>query len=98
MTFIIGMILISSLWLGVYSGDFFKSRNKCDHEYEEIDTITKPYIDEVGKVRLYKSLILYCPKCNKEKKVNKDDYYRKLKKEKLRENYKRRNSGLNEKS
>ena len=54
----------------------FINKKKCNHSYHIIDT---------EEYNFNQYLILYCPKCNKEKCVNSVKYQREQSKSRLRE-------------
>lgn len=61
---------------------FFKKfiqKRRCEHEYQKIDT------DVSLQCVMY--YILYCPKCDKEKRVNAEKYDREQTKKQLRKDY-----------
>lgn len=59
---------------------------KCEHDYHIMKTIYDSYYDD-GFARKWRRYILYCPKCDKEKRVDADEYDLKLEKVKLRQGY-----------
>ena len=63
------------------------SRLRCNHDYKTIDTKYFTYVDE-NIVRLHREYVLYCPKCDKEKRVDADEYDLKLEKQLIKRNYK----------
>lgn len=47
--------------------------NSCEHNYRILKSFTEPYHD--GSMwKVYRGYILYCPKCDREKRVNADKY------------------------
>jgi len=70
---------------------FFKSllkKLKCEHDYRNIDTDYRVYANhDSGRYEMATYYILYCPKCNREKRVNAEKYDRNLVKKKLRKQY-----------
>jgi len=70
---------------------FFKKfiqKCKCEHEYRNIDTDYHVYPNyETRQIDMTIYYILYCPKCDKEKRVNAEKYDRGLTKKRLRKDY-----------
>lgn len=65
--------------------------NRCDHEYKKIDTEIRTFPNhESGRYESVMYYILYCPLCDKEKKVNAVRYDRQLEKERLKGRYGRK--------
>lgn len=66
--------------------DLFK---KCEHDYRKIDTDIRVYPNyDTQRYESTKYYILYCPKCNREKRVDAERYERELTKERIRKQYK----------
>lgn len=47
---------------------------RCKHEYGIIDSYNDYYTDDYGRNHYYLMHILFCPKCNKEKHVDAQEY------------------------
>lgn len=47
---------------------------RCEHDFKNIDTLSSRYVNEYGLQEIYKRYVLYCPKCDKTKKVDADKY------------------------
>lgn len=48
--------------------------NKCEHDFKIIDTTFDNYVDDYGVLRSWKRYVLYCPKCDKEKRIDAKRY------------------------
>jgi len=60
---------------------------KCEHSYQKIDTEYKVYPNfNTRQYEVAEYYILYCPKCNREKRVDATKYDREKQKERLRKN------------
>lgn len=67
----------------------------CEHDFQIIDTTYDIYYDSsAGKHKNWKRYILYCPKCDREKRVDADRYDLKEKKKRIKEDYMKENKLL----
>lgn len=70
---------------------FFKNlikKFKCDHDYQKIDTDFRVYPNyTTHQYEMAKYYILYCGKCDKEKRVHAERYERNLTKQQIRKQY-----------
>jgi hypothetical protein len=61
---------------------------KCEHDFHIVDTYYKSYPNyDIGRIEVSEKYILFCPKCDKEKRVNADEYRLKNKKEEVKRVY-----------
>lgn len=61
--------------------------NKCEHNFRKIDTEHKVYPNyDTQRYEVAEYYILYCPKCDKEKRVDAKRYDLEKQKERLRNN------------
>lgn len=69
--------------------NFFRNLfRRCDHDYKNIDTTVKTFPNyDTGRYEAVMYYILYCPKCDKEKRVNAEKYDLQLVKEEIKKEY-----------
>lgn len=61
---------------------------KCEHDFQIIDNTFDTYVDD-GIVRQWHRYVLYCPKCDRQKRVDAKKYDLEQKKQRLRQRYRR---------
>lgn len=61
---------------------------RCEHDFKNIDSVIETYPNyDTGRYESVKYYILYCPKCDKEKRVNAEKYDLQLLKERVKREY-----------
>lgn len=60
---------------------------RCEHDFTNIDTLFSRYVNDHGFAEIYRRYVLYCPKCDKTKKVDADVYDLKQKKLEAKRSY-----------
>ena len=67
--------------------------NRCEHDFQIIDTLFDTYFDgDKQRYKTWRRYVLYCPKCDKEKRVDADDYDLKQKKINVKSRYNKLNT------
>jgi hypothetical protein len=65
---------------------------KCDHDFQILKTTHDTYWDDdICKYKTWRRYVLYCPKCDKEKRVDADSYDLEQEKQQLKDRYRRFN-------
>lgn len=62
---------------------------KCEHDFKKVQTLNRYYVDDDGRLRKYSVYVLYCPKCDKEKKVDANRYDLEKGKQRIKASYNR---------
>lgn len=57
---------------------------RCEHDFKEVEEYI--FVDEIGDK--YTKTLLYCPKCEKQKRVSTNEWRQKKKIEKIKQQYK----------
>ncbi|RKJ60275.1 hypothetical protein D7X33_28065 [Butyricicoccus sp. 1XD8-22] len=66
-------------------------REKCEHDYKIIDTDYRTYPNyDTNRIEMMKYYILYCPKCDNEKRVNSEKYDLEKSKQSIKRRYEER--------